>query len=323
MARKKTGKHRGIPWGIILIVGLAVFAGSFYDTYRKELVRSPLPGGKTSSAPSTAPTKTEGPPPGTGRGSSPPLTQRTPPVSVPLPTPVESNVAVVRTRIPPLAPRQTKVAIIIDDFGNNAALGEEFLKLPLRITVAILPRLPYSRLLAEKAAAAGKEILLHLPMEPASGKNPGPGEIRTSMKPDEIRTILKDNLATVPGARGINNHEGSKATADSPVMRAVIGYAKEHSLYFVDSVTSGATVGCAMARRRGVRCTGRDVFLDNEKDAAYIKGQLARLIERAKKQGSAVGIGHVHPETLEALKECAGELAREGVTLVTVNELLR
>ncbi len=215
------------------------------------------------------------------------------------------------------------VALIIDDLGWRAADGERAVHLPGAVTVAILPHAPHSRSLAETAHRLGKEIMLHLPMEAAGGNRLGPGALTETQAEKDFKRTVFAGLASVPHVRGLNNHMGSRLTADPLRMRWLMQTLMFRSdLYFVDSRTTAATVAEREARRRALPVTHRDVFIDYRDDAAIIDTQLEKLIDRAHRKGSALGIGHPLPKTLAALERWLPTLQRRGVELVPVSRLV-
>lgn len=220
-----------------------------------------------------------------------------------------------------------KIAIVIDDFGSTDTTGvNEMLSIECPITVAVMPNLPNSREHAFRATKAGFQVILHLPMEPVIGKSSwfGPGDINCHLTDNEIVARLKEDLDSVPLAVGINNHTGSRATADGRVMKAVLEVAKERSLFFLDSCTTSKTVVASLAIDLGVPCVRRDIFLDNIGNKYEIKRQIYRLVDIARKNGSAVAIGHVGQMgkyTASVLKETIPELENQNVQFVFVSEL--
>jgi polysaccharide deacetylase 2 family uncharacterized protein YibQ len=184
-----------------------------------------------------------------------------------------------------------------------------------------LPHVRYGGKIAREAAQAGKGVMLHLPMETLSGLYPGPGEITTTMSDAEIVAQVQDDLAQVPLANGVNNHEGSKASADPRVMRDVIGVLAQHGLFFIDSRTNAASVGESTARDLGVPTAARDVFLDNRADVAYSEAQLLQAAAIARKEGSAIAIGHPRPTTLAAVAALLPQLRASGIRFVLASEL--
>ncbi len=164
--------------------------------------------------------------------------------------------------------------------------------------------------------------MLHLPMEPLSHKRSGPGEIETSMSDSAIDAQTVDDLDQVPLARGVNNHEGSAATADPRVMKDVLQEVKARGLFFIDSRTSAATVAALQARADGIPTASRDVFLDNVKDEAYTERMLLRAAAAARLKGSAIAIGHPNASTLAALRNLYQRLQVEGVEFVPAANLV-
>jgi polysaccharide deacetylase 2 family uncharacterized protein YibQ len=219
-----------------------------------------------------------------------------------------------------------RMAIIIDDLGMGGRVTEDFLALGRPVTFSILPFLPHSQDTAREAKRQGLLVMLHLPMEPkgypASGKDPGKGAILMSTPGKDISTIIIRDLSEVPYVQGVNNHTGSRLTEDKEIMVRVLQELKKRNLFFIDSMTSPKSVAYSEARRLGLKCAKRDVFLDNEIDLDYIKNQLRLLAAIALKQGQAIGIGHSHSCTARAIKEIIPELEDRGIEFVPVSELI-
>jgi polysaccharide deacetylase 2 family uncharacterized protein YibQ len=197
--------------------------------------------------------------------------------------------------------------------------------LHLPLSLAVIPGLPATARTVGEAARLGFEILLHQPMEPreAGGKDPGTGVLLTSMSAEAVREIVRASLAAVPGAVGVNNHMGSRFTEDAAGLDALMAELKEHGLFWLDSRTTAGTRGVEAAQAAGVPAVGRDIFLDSDLNPDAIRRQVRKLIEAARKRGSAVAIGHPHPETIAVLHELRAELLASGVALVPVAALLR
>lgn len=214
-----------------------------------------------------------------------------------------------------------RLAVVIDDAGYDLALLQPFLDLSMPLAVAVLPNLPHSAEAARRVLAAGKELLLHLPMEPEGGENPGPGALLTGQPAVEIERLLDEALASVPGAVGVNNHMGSKATADPAFMDVVLEALGRRGLFFVDSRTTGLTVAAAEAGRLGVPSLERRVFLDAVDGAA--ESSLQAAIADAARDGTAVAIGHVQTDGLaDILRRAAGGMERSGVRPATLASLI-
>ncbi len=197
-----------------------------------------------------------------------------------------------------------KIAIIIDDIGYDKQIAMELYLLDPSLTFSVLPFSPFGAAIAQKLTAKGAQLMLHLPMEPVQYPkvNPGPGALLSSMTPDTLLAQLRKDLKEVPGVVGVNNHMGSKLTADSDKMNQIFTILKKKDLFFIDSRTSSTSKGEASARLFKLRFAHRDVFLDNSQNIPYITGQFAKLIKYAQKHGTAIGIGHPYRATLETLK---------------------
>ncbi len=215
------------------------------------------------------------------------------------------------------------ISIIIDDLGNQRHHGLQAVHLPGQPTYAILPYRPFTKLLAEEAHRRRKEVMVHMPMESENGRPLGPGGLTQCMQEQQFKSRVHENFAAVPYARGFNNHMGSLLTASPTMMRWLMQASMFHdNLYFVDSRTTSLSVALQHAGRRGIRSTSRDIFLDYENNRDVVAQQLAKLVERARRKGSALAIGHPYPATLAALEQWIPELQQQGVRLVPVSELI-
>ena len=215
------------------------------------------------------------------------------------------------------------IAIILDDLGNDLPAGRDALDLPGAVTYSFLPKTPHARLLAAGAAAQGREVMLHLPMQSLAGEPLGSGGLTLEMSARDFRQTVLDNIRSVPAVAGINNHMGSRLTRDTEQMARLMTVLREHGdLYFLDSRTDDQTVAEQVARETGVPTTRRNIFLDNERNEAYIRGQFLELLANAREQGAAVAIGHPYPETLAVLERELADLETHGVVLVPVSRLI-
>ena len=232
---------------------------------------------------------------------------------------------------PPIVEKETppeksigKIAIVIDDLGQDLEINRAFMALDKAITVAILPGLQYSQKLAEEAKNKGNDILLHLPMEPEgySGANPGKGALLSNMGRDQLIKVLKEDISAIPHLKGINNHMGSKLTANPEIMEIIFKELEGHSLFFLDSNTSVHSQAYEVAKKHGLKAAKRDIFLDNDRNTGEITRKISQLQSIAIKKGKAVAIGHPYAETLTALKESLPDLRKNGVRLVPLSEIV-
>jgi hypothetical protein len=213
------------------------------------------------------------------------------------------------------------IAICIDDLGEDLAGTDKAMALPKEVALSFLPFAETTPFLAEAANRKGHLVLAHVPMQPLSGKNPGPMGLTSAMTQDEIARRLGWNLARVPGLVGINNHEGSRFTADAAALAPVMAGLKARHLFFLDSRTGPQSSVTAAARSAGVMTASRDVFLDDNPSAASVSAALDLLAQDARRNGVAIAIGHPHDVTLKLL---AAWLAQDhGVTLVPLDEAMR
>lgn len=228
-------------------------------------------------------------------------------------------------KIPPKAAVliKGKIAIVIDDFGYNLNNLPLLKKIREPITVSVLPHLSYSRAMAENLNSLGFEVILHLPLEPKERYRLEKDTILTGMNEEAIKAITNRALDGTPFVKGTSNHMGSKATEDERTMSVVFKELKRRRLYFLDSLVTGKSVCRNVSKEVGVPFARRDIFLDNEPDSAYIKGQLNKLKLRAQRLGEAIGIGHDRKLTIEVLKEAIPEFKKQGFKFVYVSDLAR
>ncbi len=216
-----------------------------------------------------------------------------------------------------------KIIFVIDDIGNTNLYTDDLEKLGSEVTYSILPLLRHTDFFDRFSLETGAEVILHQPLESEKGTIPGPGLITTAMPDSFVLDELRRNLASVPHAVGINNHMGSKGTADPRLMNLILRELKNRGLFFLDSKTTTHSVGQAVANHYQLRYLSRDEFLDNEDSVLAIKTEIAALAEKARWHGYAVGIGHYRPNTLQALAEEIPRLKRGGFQIVSLTDILQ
>jgi len=216
-----------------------------------------------------------------------------------------------------------RIALIIDDIGFNLRRAEQFLTAGIPLTFSILPRICCSESSARALHESGHEIMLHQPMEPFSTRvDPGPGAIFVDDRPERVRDVVAENIATLPHIVGVNNHMGSRYTQLPRKMDQALDAVRANDLFFVDSLTTGRSTAFARARQMGVDTIRRDLFLDTQHDANAVLGQMKRLGKIALKYGSAIGIGHPRPETLAGI-QCFLDTPESGdVRFTYISQLL-
>ena len=221
-------------------------------------------------------------------------------------------------------PMRGVIGLIIDDFGyRNDHVSNGFLQLPGKLTYAIIPGHDYSQLFSKKAYDSGYEIIVHLPMENI-GKTYGEEEyvLMSYFQDDEIKNRINKAFDYLPESIGLNNHQGSRGTADSRVMTLVAGVIKEKKKFFIDSRTTNNSLAETTMRKYGVPTNKRDIFLDNELDEEKIKIQLLELADVPEEKGIAIGIGHVKPQTLNVLAKEIPVLQEKGFRFEFVSKLV-
>ncbi|MDO7929514.1 divergent polysaccharide deacetylase family protein [Pseudomonas sp. KFB-139] len=215
-------------------------------------------------------------------------------------------------------PSSAYLSLIIDDLGQNPARDSRTLALPGPVTLAIMPDTPHATDFARQAHAAGKTVMLHMPMDPATG----PYAWHPGLPLPELESRLSAALLKVPYAAGINNHMGSRMTSEPVAMAWLMEELQRRHMFFVDSRTSAKTVAAAAAQRIGLASVSRDVFLDDERTADAITRQLQIAIKLAHKQGSVVVIGHPYPVTLDVLERELPRLKAQGIEWIELRHMI-
>ena len=216
------------------------------------------------------------------------------------------------------APQKAYLSLIIDDLGQNLPRDRRVLALPGPVTAAIMPDTPHATEFAREAHRAGKIVILHMPMDPAKG----PFAWHPDLPLDELEKRLNAAFKMVPYTAGINNHMGSRMTSQPAAMAWLMADLQRRHKFFVDSRTSAQTVAAAQAQKIGLASVSRDVFLDDERTEAAIFTQLQTAISLARKQGSAVMIGHPYPQTLAVLERELPKLKGQGIDWIDIKLMI-
>lgn len=221
-----------------------------------------------------------------------------------------------------------KLAIVIDDFGYNGEGTDKMLALPVPFTAAVMPFSQYSVENAKKAVEAGKEVIIHMPMEALTGKPEWVGDkgVFRKMTDEEIKAVVEEAYSILPDAVGMNNHMGSAIMEDTRCLGVVLDILKKENGFFIDSVTTAKSQGRALAEEKGVPFFARSVFLDGTNDVETVKENLRKAGKIALRDGKALAIGHVGPEggevTQKAIEDLIPELEKEGITFVAAGDLI-
>ncbi len=231
----------------------------------------------------------------------------------------------LRNAVPAPDPQgRPMIAVVVDDLGLDRRNADRVARLPGPLTLAFMTYANDVAVQARAARAAGHELLVHVPMQPVDdGLTPGFNVLRPDLSPDELRRRIDWALSRFDGYVGINNHMGSRFTADDAAMSVLFAELHRRGLLFLDSRTTAATVGDAEAARYDVPFARRNVFLDNESSADAVWSQLTRVEEEARRAGFAVAIGHPHDGTIDALQRWLPTLAARGFALVPVSAIAK
>jgi hypothetical protein len=225
----------------------------------------------------------------------------------------------------PLPPPVARVAIVIDDLGLDLEAAEKLAAIPLAITFSVLPFQKQGKEVVELARAKGREVMLHMPMEPEGFPqvNPGRGALLVSMSNNEIQKSLQMAFDDASQVSGINNHMGSRFTEQPHQMSLVMRELRRRKLFFLDSATTTRTVAMEVARKYGVPYLRRDIFLDHVLLDSFVRAQIGQLIRKAKIQGTALAIGHPHEVTIKVLQEEQAIFQRERIAVVPASQLVQ
>ncbi|CAH0121958.1 hypothetical protein PAE9249_04494 [Paenibacillus sp. CECT 9249] len=223
--------------------------------------------------------------------------------------------------------REKYAIVVIDDFGNNGRGTKEMMELPFHLTVAVMPFLPTTKRDAEQAYRVGHDVIVHLPMEPFSGRKTwlGPGVVSTDLSEEEIRKRVHAAIDDVPHAIGINNHMGSKATTDPRVMRIVLDVCKERGLFFLDSHTSYHSIVAKVANEMGVPSIENHLFLDNRRTKPFMRKQFETMRSHLNAHTPCIAIGHVGAGGVimaEVLREQYEIMKKNDITFLKISDLL-
>ncbi|MGY0779719.1 divergent polysaccharide deacetylase family protein [Azospirillum argentinense] len=283
----------------------------------------PAPPPQVTEAP--APVPVPAPPPPPAMTPKPVVAMLPPPVAPLEPPKVAPGSPLWKKNALPFRapPGKPAIAIVIDDMGVDRKRSNRAVSLPAPLTLAWLPYAHELPAQARAARAAGHELMLHLPMEPSGSADPGPQALRVSLDKGEILRRTKAALDSFDGYVGVNNHMGSRFTADSAAMAPVLGEIARRGLLWLDSRTTAKSAGLTLAREFQMPFAGRDIFLDNEMTVSAVRGQLAKTEQVARRQGYAIAIGHPHDATIDALASWMPEVQKRGFVLVPVSAVVR
>jgi len=219
-----------------------------------------------------------------------------------------------------------RLAVVIDDAGYAAGETlEGFWNLKVPATVAIIPALEFSTRISQEAPSHGWEVICHMPMEGHEAVADGVYRwiLKRTTHPGIVTETLSGALSGLPNCKGMNNHQGSRATEDRDLMLQVGHFLRSRGLFFLDSRTTDRTVAYATIKGVGVPAVERNVFLDNEEEVPAIEKQMAKVVALAKRKGQAVAIGHFRHITQQALAEVLPKVKAQGVRLVYLSELVK
>ena len=246
-------------------------------------------------------------------------------------TPKKNLIPDAQTAIRPVAvpekpkkqiPHAGTLIFVFDDAGHNLNQLEYFLRLPFPCTIAVLPGLRYSSESARRIRKAGKQVILHQPMQSVDRHiDPGPGAVTPGLSAEQIKAVVRKNLEEIWPVAGMNNHEGSLITADEAAMKAILEVVAEKRIFFLDSRTTAKSVAAKVAKEQNMTVWERAIFIDNDKNRRAMEAEIKKGLNIAKRKGSAIMIGHVFTiELAELLTEMYPKFIEEGFSLSTIGK---
>lgn len=218
-----------------------------------------------------------------------------------------------------------KLAILIDDVGENVSIAKKFFNIKEKLNFAVIPFLRDSKKAADYLREKGYNVILHMPMESLGNEylnRKTKDLIRTNMTQKEIINRFEKGLENIGGANGFNNHMGSKFTSNKKKMEELLKYVKEKNMYYIDSRTTSKSVGYSTAKKLNIKTYYSSIFLDNKKEVNYIEGRIKLAVKETKKHGKLVAIGHYNKITEEALENMIPYIKANGIKLVFLNEVI-
>jgi polysaccharide deacetylase 2 family uncharacterized protein YibQ len=213
--------------------------------------------------------------------------------------------------------KKPQLAIIFDDVSFPSQV-RAIRALGLKVTMSFFPPSPIHPHTPELAKKQ-KFYMIHLPMEAMNFHKEEPFTLRVTDSQATIQKRIAKIKKLFPKVHYINNHTGSKFTANTQAVERLVRVLDKYNIKFIDSRTTANTKVPVVMKKYHHKYLVRDVFLDHAGDIASIKKQIRLAVKIAKKYGHAIAIGHPHPNTLKAL--AASKNILQSVELVYVNQL--
>ncbi|MDH5559884.1 MAG: divergent polysaccharide deacetylase family protein [Deltaproteobacteria bacterium] len=221
--------------------------------------------------------------------------------------------------------KDKQLVIIIDDLGNNMPVFQKLVELNHDITFSVLPHQSKSVQIAELAHKNGREVMLHLPMQPIEWPkyNPGIGALLLDDNSQSVLDKLYASLDSVPHAVGTNNHMGSAYIQYKEGLDLIMEVLSSRKMFFLDSKTAPGKLALNSAKEHQVAYLARDIFIDNVQDEQSIVTQLNKAIRLVEKKGKAIVIGHPYPITYQALVKYLPIIEKMGIRIVRASKVIK
>ncbi|HVP13901.1 MAG TPA: divergent polysaccharide deacetylase family protein [Terriglobales bacterium] len=225
----------------------------------------------------------------------------------------------------PAAPR---LALVLFGFGEDVAAARRFFALPVTFAAAIVPGSPGTTSLVRAAKERGREIVLHVPIEPVNYPtlNPGRGTLLVTMKPDEVTGTVRRWLDQSEPVVGAANAMGSLGTQDGELMGAIFRELKRRRVPFIHVQPTAGAVCRALTGQMGVIYDEPDAVLDLEaraKSTKELDRRWAAILAQARARGREMVWVRATPRTLEWLRRACTAKRLGGVELVPLSRVIR
>jgi polysaccharide deacetylase 2 family uncharacterized protein YibQ len=246
------------------------------------------------------------------------------PPSSPLPVPPKVPTGMDAALPFNTADTRPRIAIVITELGPSVSTAESAIRhLPPEVTLSFLTFAPDVGDLVNEARAGGHEVLLDIPMEPATypEDDPGVGALMTTASDSENLRRLDSDLARAQGYVGIVNFMGSRFTSAQEKLQPVFTMLQTRNLLVVDTRANALTAMPSLAVQMKVPFAVADVTIDGEPSREAIDKNLDQLEAIAKAKGKALGIAGAYPVSLERIAEWSKSLAAKGIALAPVSAI--
>lgn len=221
-----------------------------------------------------------------------------------------------------------RLALIINDYGDAGTASRDFAELPGTFTAAVRSNVSDAKARADEARRAGMEVIVNLPLEPKNFPtyDPGADAVLVDLSGREIRRIVANAVDKLRPVTGVKTYMGSLAIEDRDVMRPVLEELAKEKLFFVDA--TGSTYSTTRELAHEIRLPHYLISSINEVDEGHTSAgtigiRFDSLVGTCRAKGYAIGIIHANPATVEVLRRRLPQLAREGIVVMGLSEVMK